>query len=297
MFQELINALRDVQSRHAILVHLPIALSVLGVPLVLALAATKARNRTLHVVCLAAYATLLASAVVAARSGEAAAGTIGRPDDEVIERVQQHEWLAEKVWLGAAVTLLALLGLSFTSREPNQVHAAGGSPPSRPRLGLVGALNLFLVCVAAVGQAALTGLAAHHGGTLVYAHGVGIPRGEESGDAALPTASQPAGGDPRIAHFLAAVRPLLDNRCFGCHGGGRRIGGELRLATMGDILKGGEHGPALVPGDPEASLIIKVVTDQHESVKVPQMPLNNDPLTPEEVDALRRWIREGAVWR
>ncbi|TWT44639.1 Planctomycete cytochrome C [Phycisphaerae bacterium RAS1] len=305
MLQELMDAVRDVQTRHAMIVHLPIALSALGVPLVLALIATGGRNRTLRWVAIATYAALLGSAFASVQSGEAAAGQIGRPPEEIIDRVQTHEWFAEQIWIGAALTLVVLLLLSLSVRKgggrdapeagaTGQPARAGNASKTRPALGARGASLLAIVGLASFGLAGWTGITAHHGGTLVYTHGVGFPRGGATSSAAT---SQPAGDDPRAAHFTSAVRPLLDERCFGCHGGGRRIGGELRLTTMADILKGGEHGPALVPGKPDESLIMTVVTEKHDSLKLPQMPLNNDPLTAAEVEALRQWIRDGAVWR
>src|SRR5262245_47404868 len=62
---------------------------------------------------------------------------------------------------------------------------------------------------------------------------------------------------PDAELFESQVRPLLVNVCFRCHTDEEE--GDLRLDSRENMLKGGEHGPAIVPGDPDASLMIKAV--------------------------------------
>src|SRR5262249_45905609 len=66
--------------------------------------------------------------------------------------------------------------------------------------------------------------------------------------------------DPKgIDLFEKRIRPLLAERCYECHGEKRQWGG-LRLDSRAGLLQGGTRGHALVPGRPEESLLIKVVS-------------------------------------
>src|SRR5262249_52278324 len=71
--------------------------------------------------------------------------------------------------------------------------------------------------------------------------------------ASLPAAA-PARTPAREAEtlFELKVRPVLANTCFPCHGG-KKVGGKLRVDSRAALLRGGESGPAVVPGDPDRS--------------------------------------------
>lgn len=93
--------------------------------------------------------------------------------------------------------------------------------------------------------------------------------------------------------YFNEVRPLLENRCYDCHQGGKAQGG-LRLDDHDSVLSGGESdGPAIVPGEADGSALIDRVTSKDEGVL---MPPGGDPLTDEEIALLRRWINDGAAW-
>jgi hypothetical protein len=100
---------------------------------------------------------------------------------------------------------------------------------------------------------------------------------------ALPTAAA-AGEPPR---FREDIQPLLQAKCGRCHGGKPRRAG-LDLTSAAGILKGGESGPAVVPGKPDESPLYQKVHDG----KMP--PGKKDPLSAAEAGALRRWIEAGA---
>lgn len=90
--------------------------------------------------------------------------------------------------------------------------------------------------------------------------------------------------------FERRVRPVLVNRCAGCHGSRRQEGG-LRLDSRAALLRGGDSGPALQPGKPDESLMIQAV--RHQSGL--EMPPDGR-LTASEIDGLAEWIRGGAIW-
>jgi hypothetical protein len=70
-----------------------------------------------------------------------------------------------------------------------------------------------------------------------------------------------------FAQLYTGVRPAFEKACLGCHGPQTKSAG-LDLSTREALLKGGERGPAVVPGDPKASLLYKVVSHEAE----PHMP-------------------------
>jgi hypothetical protein len=91
--------------------------------------------------------------------------------------------------------------------------------------------------------------------------------------------------------FLKEVKPLLASRCVACHGPDKAEGG-LRLDSRQAALAGGDTGPALVPGNPDESLLLLAVKRTHEVLEMPPQ----DDLTSQEIAVLDRWIRAGAAW-
>jgi mono/diheme cytochrome c family protein len=111
-------------------------------------------------------------------------------------------------------------------------------------------------------------------------------------DGAPPPNSQPATDAARMA-FAADVLPLLRRKCFGCHGDGKDLEGKLDLRTRAGMLKGGESGPALVPGRPAKSRLYQSVL---RTGKLQMPPKERNKLTKSETETLRKWIAAGAPW-
>ena len=93
----------------------------------------------------------------------------------------------------------------------------------------------------------------------------------------------------REKFFEQNVRPLLAQNCYSCHGEKKQKGG-LRLDSIESILKGGESGPAVVPGKPEESLLVSAI-----NYAGPEMPPSGK-LAPEKLAVLTAWISTGARW-
>ncbi len=89
--------------------------------------------------------------------------------------------------------------------------------------------------------------------------------------------------------FETHIRPLLVRKCQGCHGA-RKQEGDLRLDSREGVLKGGESGPAAVPGRADESLLLEAV--RYESFEMPP----EHPLDKAEITALERWIEAGLPW-
>ncbi len=89
--------------------------------------------------------------------------------------------------------------------------------------------------------------------------------------------------------FENKVRPVLANNCYACHTNSEM--GGLRVDSREGLLKGGKTGPALVPGDPDKSLIIQAVR-QTDDLKMPK----GGKLKLQDVAALTEWVKMGAPW-
>jgi hypothetical protein len=112
---------------------------------------------------------------------------------------------------------------------------------------------------------------------------------EKDGKPSLKSRDAPAA---EADHFFESkVRPILANACLKCHGG-MKSRGNLRLDSRAALLRGGEHGPAVVPGDPDKSLLIQAVRYTHEKIKMPP----GKPLSDAAVSDLVAWVHDGASW-
>ena len=93
--------------------------------------------------------------------------------------------------------------------------------------------------------------------------------------------------------FNAEIRPILNTQCVACHGG-VKTSADLNLQFRDLALLGGESGePAIVPGNADASAVMKMISHVDAEYR---MPKDGDPLTEEQIDLIRRWINQGAEW-
>src|SRR5579884_1414937 len=101
---------------------------------------------------------------------------------------------------------------------------------------------------------------------------------------APPTADQ-------VAFFEKKIRPVLADSCFSCHSkeSGKSKGGLL-LDTRDAVLKGGANGPALVPGEPNKSLLIKALRYHNENLHMPPKGKLPDAV----IADFEQWVRMGA---
>ncbi len=96
--------------------------------------------------------------------------------------------------------------------------------------------------------------------------------------------------------YAAQVRPLLEAHCLGCHGPDKQKS-DYRLDQRAAAFAGGESGqPAIVPGKPEGSYLLRLVDGSHKELFMPPRKSDTPPLNAAQVDTLRRWIAEGAPW-
>jgi len=88
--------------------------------------------------------------------------------------------------------------------------------------------------------------------------------------------------------FEKDIRPILKQHCWQCHGEEDELQGSMDARLVRLLLKGGESGPAIVPGDHSSSLL-------YQRIAASEMPPGKKKLTQEELAVIARWIDAGAA--
>ena len=96
-----------------------------------------------------------------------------------------------------------------------------------------------------------------------------------------------------VKFFESRIRPILADHCYDCHGP-ESAEGKLRLDSRAGWERGGERGPAIVPGDPNASLLLKAVRYDNGNLQMPP-PESGSRLSQQQIRDLTTWIRRGAT--
>lgn len=107
----------------------------------------------------------------------------------------------------------------------------------------------------------------------------------------FPLTSSVSADDPANDFFENKIRPLLVTHCYECHSAdAKTVEGGLRLDSRAGWQTGGDSGPAIVPGKPEESLLVKAI---HYDANVSQMPPKGK-LSDADIRTLTEWIAKGA---
>ena len=91
--------------------------------------------------------------------------------------------------------------------------------------------------------------------------------------------------------FSQQIRPIFETSCWKCHGASIQLS-RLDLRTRESALKGGERGPALVPGNAAESRLFRLIAGKEK----PSMPMDGTKLTDQQIALVLEWIDQGAVW-
>ena len=193
-------------------------------------------------------------------------------------------------WSGVGLAFLTLL-TAFLLPRPDR------GTPSRRRV--------FHFHIAFGAALALLGVAGHFGGSLTHGSGFlthGAPTfvrqilGDAPASKSAPTGA-PSGGSftngTGESVYRTVIQPALQQRCYSCHGPEKQKG-KLRLDRREAALAGGESGePAIQPGDLRKSRLLfhLLVPREHDDAMPPD---GKEPLTPEQIVAISRWIQQGA---
>lgn len=120
----------------------------------------------------------------------------------------------------------------------------------------------------------------------------GCAKSDESAPA-TETTTKPAATEETAKPSAGAydkVQATFTASCIGCHGSGRKAEG-IDLSSYDAVMKGGEKGPIVVPGDPENSLLVHALRGTHGAKR---MPLNGQPLPEAQIKEIEDWIKAGA---
>jgi len=93
--------------------------------------------------------------------------------------------------------------------------------------------------------------------------------------------------------FNTEVKPIINAKCITCHGGVRAKAGFSLLFREDAFAKTESGKPAIVPGDPDHSEMIRRISSHDPETR---MPYQHQPLTKAEIDIFREWVKEGAPW-
>jgi cytochrome c len=96
-----------------------------------------------------------------------------------------------------------------------------------------------------------------------------------------------------LTYFTSTVKPILRSNCYRCHFGMNHKG-DFNITNRALLLKGGKNGVDVIPGDPDASTLVKAI--RHEGPGDHPMPMPpKDKLSDQEIAAIATWIKNGAV--
>ncbi|MFL5244166.1 MAG: c-type cytochrome domain-containing protein [Gemmataceae bacterium] len=112
---------------------------------------------------------------------------------------------------------------------------------------------------------------------------------------AVPAATVQQNDSPLVQEvdFRRQILPILTEHCIRCHGPEKRRSGLLLTSSKAALAPADSGLPAIVPGQGDKSELIRrvVATDAEK-----RMPPGDHPLSAEQIDLLRAWIDQGAVW-
>ena len=94
----------------------------------------------------------------------------------------------------------------------------------------------------------------------------------------------------QVDYFEKRIRPFLANDCYECHGAKKQKGG-LRVDSREALRRGGDSGPAVIPGDAGRSLLIQSIRHEHSEIK---MPKDRPKLSDSVLESFVQWVNDGA---
>ena len=101
-----------------------------------------------------------------------------------------------------------------------------------------------------------------------------------------------ASAQARRIDFRRDVEPILRANCYQCHGA-KKASAQLRLDGKELAMKGGISGAVIIPGNSKDSRLMKRVLGEGDETR---MPLGGFPLKANQIELIRKWIDQGAIW-
>ncbi len=148
--------------------------------------------------------------------------------------------------------------------------------------------NFFLMMKSIVLMCAVAGLC-----LLVPA---GRAADKRAGKPSVDVSKLPPPSDKKDLTYAAEIAPVFEKSCVKCHGP-EKPKGKLRLDSLAGVLKGGEDGKVIIPGDSAGSMLVHNIAhagDPDDYMPPPKNKAGIGPLTPEQIGLIRAWIDQGA---
>lgn len=254
---------------HVVMVHFPVALLILMALIEILRWRRPSGSMDQTVVIIAIIAAL--SSIVSVVQG------LMLDDGDSDGENRRAQLLALHKWLAFAATFFSIGAAVLALRRQ-----LGDT------LGLTKAYRVFVLP-----GALLVSLTGHYGGAAVHGEDylpimpwelMGIGKG----------ADKPAdlADLPEKVDFWRDIDPIFKRACYECHDA-KEEDGDLRMDSRELLLKGGETGPGLIPGNSKESLTMIRIRGEGED---PRMPKKKPALSPREVAIIAKWIDQGAEW-
>ncbi len=125
---------------------------------------------------------------------------------------------------------------------------------------------------------------------------LGLVSAKAAGKTKVDLSKIPPASDKAGVTYATDIKPILDKSCTKCHEG-QKPKGKLHLDSLEGVLKGGEDGKVIKPGDSIGSMLIVNVShagDPDDYMPPPKNKHGIQPLTKEEIGLIRAWIDQGA---
>ena len=107
-----------------------------------------------------------------------------------------------------------------------------------------------------------------------------------------PVAAQDGADKP--AFYTEKVKPILMTNCGKCHFDGNHKSG-LAMDTKASMMKGGRDGAVIVPGDPSASMLVKLIRHEGPADDPKPMPPKSPKMSDADIATIEQWVKAGAV--
>jgi hypothetical protein len=125
---------------------------------------------------------------------------------------------------------------------------------------------------------------------------LGLVSAQAAGKKSVDLSKIPPASDKTGVTYATDIKPILEKSCITCHGAEKHKG-RLRLDGLEAVLKGGEDGKVVVPGNSAESMLVHNIAhagDPEAYMPPPKNKANISPLTKEQIGLIRAWIDQGA---
>jgi uncharacterized membrane protein len=241
---------------HPVLVHLPIG--ILLVAVLFEWLSQKEKYKSLH----AAIGIMLFLGMISAVASCISGFLLSQTGDYDAQLVSQHQWL------GIATAFISILCYIFYKKN---------------QLFLKWMMLLLTILIIITG---------HLGGSLTHGSGYLTNAFSDNGTANDGAKAKPIANVQEAIVYADVIKPLLQSKCYGCHGENKQKG-KLRLDEQSFIMKGGKNGVVVDMAKPDESELLKRILLSAENEN--HMPPKEKPqLSQHELDMIYWWVSNGA---